>query len=179
MPTLESHGGPMLLKIVITCIISKGSAGCWGSGFLGSFSSSATKHKQLALSSFVLLSQFVKLRSYLQADKVHVMIFTMCIEILRQKVLYKCKNIIVIQLVMSSAPKQNESGNLYFASNLLNRFPCLCHLNSTSMEQDKIEHLAHSCRPNLFSSCCFLFSYQVLTRMKYMDFSSWLTLCIM
>lgn len=131
-------------------------------------------HKtQLALSSFVLLSQFVKLRSYLQADKVHVMVFTMCFEILRQKVLYKCKNIIIIiQLVMSSAPKQNEAGNLYLASNLLNRFPCLCHLNSTSMEQDEIEHLAHSCSPNLFSSCWFLFSYQVLTRMKYMDFSS-------
>lgn len=130
-------------------------------------------HKtQLAVSSFVLLLQFVKLRSYLQVDKVHVMMFTMCFEILRQKVLQKCKNIIIIRLVLSSAPKQNEAGNLYLASNLLNKFPCLCHLNSTSMEQDKIEHLAHSCGPNLFSSCCFLFSYQILTRMKYMDFSS-------
>lgn len=113
-------------------------------------------HKtQLALSSFILLLQFVKLRSSLQADRVHGMVFTMCFEILRQKVLHKCKNIIIIQLAMSSTPKQNEAGNLYLASNLLNRFPCLCYLNSTSMEQDKIEHLAHSCSPNFFSSCCF------------------------
>ena len=35
--------------------------------------------------------------------------FIMCFEILRQKVLYKYKNIIIIQLVMSSASKQNEA----------------------------------------------------------------------
>lgn len=97
--------------------------------------------------------------------------FTVCFDILRQKVLYTYENIIIIQLVMFSASKQNEAGNLYLASNLLNRFPCLCHLNSTSMEQGKIEHLAHSCGPNLFSSHCFLFSYQVIPGRKYMDFA--------
>lgn len=126
---------------------------------------------QLAHSSFVLLSQFVKLRSYLQVDKVPMMMFTMCFEEVKQKVLYECK-IIIIQVVMPSAPKQNEARNLYLVSNILNRSPCLCHLNSLSMEQDKIEHLAHSCSPNLFSSCCFLVLYQRLTSIKYMDFSS-------
>lgn len=130
-------------------------------------------HKtQLAHSPFALLLQFVKRRSYLQADKVPMMMFTMCFEESRQKVLYECKIIIIIQVVMPSAPKQNEARNLYLASNISNRFPCLCHLNSLSMEQDKIEHSAHSCSPNLFSSCCFLVLYQRLTSIKYMDFSS-------
>lgn len=94
--------------------------------------------------------------------------FTMHFEILRQKALYKCKNIVIIQVVMASAPKENQASNFYLARNLLNMFPCLCHYNWTSVEQGQIEH-SHS--SSFCSSCWFIFSYQGLTRIKYMVFS--------
>lgn len=94
--------------------------------------------------------------------------FTMHFEIFRQKVLYKCKNIVIIQVVMASAPKENQASNFYLARNLSNMFPCLCHYNWTSVEQGQIEH---SCSSSFCSSCWFIFSYQGQTRIKYVVFS--------
>lgn len=178
MPSFESYGDPMLLKTVITCIISNGSTRMLRiriPGFLLKLCPQNTIGTSLLCLAITVGKAEILFTSWQSScDDVYNVLWNA-----QTKSVIQVQNVIIIQLVMSSSPKQNGAGNLYFASNLLNRFPCLCHLNSTSMEQHKTEHLAHSCGPNLFSSCWFLFSYHVLTRMKYMDFSSWLTLCIM